>query len=133
MKVKIDWGVYVMRDPCEKSHVTIIGSDRMPSTRVNKKHLYNICTMSGQRWKRWADVVQMLYKCFVFAWVCKYDSRAGRWDVQFRIMMTKPSLYTNGMYKLDNCHIFTFSSWYLSLHIIPWKSRYIRQHWFFPL
>ena len=31
------------------------------------KHLYNICTMLGQRQRRWADVVQMFYKCFVFA------------------------------------------------------------------
>ena len=29
--------------------------------------LYNICIMLDQRRRRWADVVQMLYKCFVFA------------------------------------------------------------------
>ena len=34
---------------------------------VNTKHLYNICTMLNQRRRRWADVVQMLYKCFEFA------------------------------------------------------------------
>ena len=34
---------------------------------ANTKHLHNICTMLGQRRIRWADVVQMLYKCFVFA------------------------------------------------------------------
>ena len=34
---------------------------------ANTKHLYNICTMLDQRKRRWADVVQMLYKCFVFA------------------------------------------------------------------
>ena len=34
---------------------------------VNTKHLYNICTMLDQCRRRWADVVQMLYKCFVFA------------------------------------------------------------------
>ena len=33
------------------------------------KHLYNICTMLAQRLRRWADIVQMLYKCFVFAWI----------------------------------------------------------------
>ena len=33
----------------------------------NTKHVYNICTMSDQRRRRWVDVVQMLYKCFVFA------------------------------------------------------------------
>ena len=31
------------------------------------KYSYNICTMLGERRMRWADVVQMLYKCFVFA------------------------------------------------------------------
>ena len=34
---------------------------------ANTKHLYNICTMFDQRRRRWADVVQMLCKCFVFA------------------------------------------------------------------
>ena len=33
----------------------------------NTKHLYNICTMLVQRRRRWTDVVQMLYKCFLFA------------------------------------------------------------------
>ena len=33
----------------------------------NTKHLYNICTMLGQRRRRWANIVQMLYKCFVIA------------------------------------------------------------------
>ena len=34
---------------------------------VHAKHLYIICTMLDQRRRRYADVVQMLYKCFVFA------------------------------------------------------------------
>ena len=34
---------------------------------VNTNYLYNICTMLAQRQRRWADVVQMFYKCFVFA------------------------------------------------------------------
>ena len=34
---------------------------------ANAKHLYNICTMLDQRRRRWADIVQILYKCFVFA------------------------------------------------------------------
>ena len=32
------------------------------------KKLYKFCTMSDQRRRRWADVVQMLYKCFLLAW-----------------------------------------------------------------
>ena len=35
--------------------------------RVNTKHLYDICRMLDQRRRRWADVVQMVYKCFGFA------------------------------------------------------------------
>ena len=35
---------------------------------VNTKHLYIISTMLDQRRRRWADFVQMLYKCSVFTW-----------------------------------------------------------------
>ena len=38
---------------------------------ANTKHMYNICTMLDQRQGCWADDVQMLYKCFVFAGVSK--------------------------------------------------------------
>ena len=34
---------------------------------VITKHLYTICTRLDQLRRRWADVVQMLYKCFLFA------------------------------------------------------------------
>ena len=45
------------------------GPKGMPTfmVRVNTKHLYNICTLWDQHRRRWADVVQMLCKCFVFA------------------------------------------------------------------
>ena len=33
---------------------------------LGTKHLHNICTMLDKRRRRWANVVQMLYKCFVF-------------------------------------------------------------------
>ena len=33
---------------------------------ANTKHLYNICTTSAQRLRRWSNIAQMLYKCFVF-------------------------------------------------------------------
>ena len=33
---------------------------------ANTKHLYNICTTSAQRLRRWSNIIQMLYKCFVF-------------------------------------------------------------------
>ena len=41
-----------------------------PWVPVNPNHLYNnICTKLNQRRRRWAGVVQKLYKCFVFAGV----------------------------------------------------------------
>ena len=36
-------------------------------TPANTNHLYNICTTSAQRLRRWSNIVQMLYKRFVFA------------------------------------------------------------------
>ena len=38
---------------------------------ANTKHLYNICTLLDQRRRRWADVVQMIYKCVVFDVMCQ--------------------------------------------------------------
>ena len=37
---------------------------------ASTKHLYNISTTSAQRLRRWSNIVQMLYKCFVFAEAC---------------------------------------------------------------
>ena len=34
---------------------------------ANTKHLYNISTTSAQRLRRWPNIVEMLYKCFVLA------------------------------------------------------------------
>ena len=39
---------------------------RWTNIPVNRKHLYNICTMLDQRRRRWAVVVHMLCKSFVF-------------------------------------------------------------------
>ena len=33
---------------------------------ANAKHWYTVCTTSAQRLRRWAGVVQMVYKCFAF-------------------------------------------------------------------
>ena len=50
-------------------HVVVVTSERHLGAIYtgNTKHLFNICTMLDQRRRRWADVVQMLYKCFVLA------------------------------------------------------------------
>ena len=47
---------------------------------ANTKHLYNICTTSAQRLQRWANIVQMLYKCFVLIGI-RLDSQQTQ-DVQ---------------------------------------------------
>ena len=47
--------------PAMRDHQDWCGSD------CSRKKLYDICTMSAQRRRRWADVVQMLCKCFVIA------------------------------------------------------------------
>ena len=51
------------REPLSKRGLTVLVPAREGQSK--HKHLYNICTMLDLR--RWADVVQMLYKCFVFA------------------------------------------------------------------
>ena len=38
-----------------------------PCIPTNTKHLYNICTMLDQRLRRSSNIVQMSYKCVVFA------------------------------------------------------------------
>ena len=45
--------------------VLLVHGGLTASHAVNTKDVCNICTMSDQRQRRWADVVQMLHKCFV--------------------------------------------------------------------
>ena len=45
---------------------TLLGHS-VGSKPVDTKYFHSICTMLDQRRIRWANVVQMLYKCFVFA------------------------------------------------------------------
>ena len=39
---------------------------------ANTNHLYTIYTTSAQRLRRWSNIVEMLYKCFVLAGVVAY-------------------------------------------------------------
>ena len=48
-----------------------------------KKHLYSIYKMLDQRLRRWADVVLMLYKCFVFAGI-NLTNENGAYDYFFQ-------------------------------------------------
>ena len=64
------WVSLVLHHNCLCLHVA--GSNECALNRimgipVNTEHLYSICPMLDQRRRRWADVVQMLCKCFVFA------------------------------------------------------------------
>ena len=51
---------------CHEMNVHHTGENTvMRDLPANTKHLYNICTTSAQRLRRWANIVQMLHKCFV--------------------------------------------------------------------
>ena len=97
---------------------------------VNTNHLHNICIMLGQRRRRWADFVQMLYKCFVFSevlthlyiimWMernrCGYGVyikhlfHLGIFCKQFILIMTK-NPFTSKCMVVFNRLMFTFMYW----------------------
>ena len=52
---------------------------------VSTENLYNICTMLNQRRRRWADVVQKLYKCFMFAGLAETCVTKSRFPVKHRV------------------------------------------------
>ena len=54
---------------------------RLTAFPKNTKHLHNIYTMLDQRLRRWADVVQMLYKYFVCAGLKHYTLHQCWFDV----------------------------------------------------
>ena len=37
---------------------------------ANTKHLYNVYRTPAQQFRRWSNIVYMLYKCFVFTGMC---------------------------------------------------------------
>ena len=54
--------------PCSTIRFDSMSVERATSKhKTFLQHLHNICTMLDQRRRRWADVVQMIYKCYVFA------------------------------------------------------------------
>ena len=56
--------MHIISYELDKSDNSLLSIWHIPA---NTKHLYNICTTSAQRLRRWSNIVQMLYKCFVFA------------------------------------------------------------------
>ena len=78
---------------------------------ANTKHLHNICTMLDQRLRRWADVVQMLYKCFVFAGNSSWSGIAycwRRWQADTDSMSVKcwASVVSAGQYPFSPSQYF---------------------------
>ena len=63
---------------------------------ANIKYLYNICTLLDQRRRRWVDVVQMLYKCFVFAGCTVHlpgaDSTFGKKGIHWEIGLSSSKI-----------------------------------------
>ena len=55
---------------------------------------YNICTMFDQRRGRCADVVQMLYKCFVFA-----GTSRELWQQRSRLVVDEDD---NGKFRFES-------------------------------
>ena len=47
--------------------ITLTSLIRLHIHPADATYLYNICATSAQRLRRWSNIVQMLYKCFVFA------------------------------------------------------------------
>ena len=77
-------------------------------TAVKTKRLYDICTMLAQRRRRWANVVQMLYKYFVLAGLVSF--------YQWYKMLFLRSVYSSTLLftmKKKLCHIIVCITKYL--------------------
>ena len=72
-----------------------------PASKQNK-HLHNICTMLDQRRRRWADVVQMLYKCFVFAGNRQFLMKRGALGHRRLTVGPRPSAATVAQLSTDS-------------------------------
>ena len=79
---------------------------------ANTKKLRNICAMLDQRRRRWADVVQMLYTCFVFAWLrYQYLGFAFKHHtiVKYPLSTSRTKYsslpWTNDYWKWHSCHM----------------------------
>ena len=80
----------------------------MIGLKANTKHLYNICTTSAQRLRRWSNIVQILYKCFVFTGL-------GTW---IPIYIAENYCAYNKLYAIDKCKFIDIYM-YLQKYILP--------------
>ena len=65
MMERLSNGEWIDGGACES--VWFVVDTNSSACKANTKHLFDICAMLDQRRRRWADVAQMLHKCFVFA------------------------------------------------------------------
>ena len=70
MNISVDWWMRLiepLRVVLSYNRRFTLGIDILNHIPGNTNHLYKICTTLAQRFWRWTNIVQMLYKCFVFA------------------------------------------------------------------
>ena len=66
-----------------KNPATLAGADWDCRPYTSKhKHLYSICATSAQRLRRWADIVQMLYKCLCLLGHCYQGTTYPSEDIE---------------------------------------------------
>ena len=59
---------------------------------ANTKHVYNICTTLAQRLRRWSNIVQLLYKCFVLLVILMSLNPSCAFTVTSRLQQLKSLL-----------------------------------------
>ena len=70
MNIYVDWWMRLiepLRVVLSYNRRCTLGIDILNYIPGTTNHFYKICTTLAQRLWRWTNIVQMLYKCFVFA------------------------------------------------------------------
>ena len=60
---RISWTKWESDNFCDKKHNILDVNLLFPA---NTNHLYSICATSAQRFRRWSNIVQIVYNFFVF-------------------------------------------------------------------
>ena len=93
------------RSTCQTPGSTITHIICKPSYPANTKHLYNICTASAQRLRRWSNIVQMLYICVRFtgySHLCWYRNNATTLSTQHPLVSFTLSCELLGLPPISN-------------------------------
>ena len=94
------------------SYIIII-SVLITSSPANTKNLYNICTTSTQRLRRWFNIVQMLYKRFVFAGYSRLQP--------FYLSLKLENLKEKWLLYLVDWHMFSFILYIIVNNFYPFE------------